>query len=474
MPAPREGHWRGRPWLAALVRLFVVGVPVLAGWSAARCLAPATAGAGTAWLRVGLPLAMALTVSLLVSRVTSRFLPLAVLLRMTMLFPDQAPSRMKLARRTTSLADIRSRLGSARLDEHEAATTMLTLVTALGRHDRHTRGHSERVRLFCDLLAKELGLSSADAGRLRWAALVHDVGKLEVPTVVLNKPGKLDSREWDMIRCHPYAGAQLAAPLKDWLGPWFAGIAEHHEKYDGSGYPAGLAAAAISTAGRAIAVVDAFETMTAARSYKSARSTLSARAELTACAGSHFDPVMVRAFLAISLPRLLWSIGPLAFLVNLPYLRAVGEGSVRLGDVVGTTATGAANVASAAAVAVAVAAAPAATTPTMPGAPVAPTTSYAAGPASSSQPHGGPHRVSAPKVPPAGPAHKPKKKPPPKSGQPHQKPVLKAKAKAKAKAKPKAQAKAKAKATAEPAKKGPGKGHDKHMHRWRDGHNGRS
>jgi response regulator RpfG family c-di-GMP phosphodiesterase len=444
MPAPREGHWRGRPWLAALVRLFVVGVPVLAGWSAARCLAPATAGAGTAWLRVGLPLATALTVSLLVSRVTSRFLPLAVLLRMTMVFPDQAPSRMKLARRTTSLADIRSRLGSVRLDEHEAATTMLSLVTALGRHDRHTRGHSERVRLFCDLLAKELGLSNADAGRLRWAALVHDIGKLEVPTVVLNKPGKLNTREWDMIRCHPYAGAQLAAPLKEWLGPWFAGIAEHHEKYDGSGYPAGLAGTAISTAGRAIAVVDAFETMTAARSYKSARSTLSARAELTACAGSHFDPVMVRAFLAISLPRLLWSIGPLAFLVNLPYLRAVGESGLRLGTAVGTTTAGAANVASAAAVAVAVAAAPTAATPAVatPTMPVAPATARAAGPEPSSQPHAAPQRASAPNQPSARPTHQPKKKPP-RSGQPHPKPVPKPKAKAKAKATPKAVPKAK-------------------------------
>jgi HD-GYP domain-containing protein (c-di-GMP phosphodiesterase class II) len=81
-----------------------------------------------------------------------------------------------------------------------------------------------------------------------------------------------------------------------------------------------LAASAITPAGRAIAVVDAFETMTASRSYQAACSTLAARAELTNCSGSHFDPGMVRAFLAISLPRLLWSVGPLAFAVNLPYI----------------------------------------------------------------------------------------------------------------------------------------------------------
>ncbi len=321
----RQGRWRGRPWLASLVRLAVVGIPVACGWAVARWLAPLTADWAASWLRVIVIAVSAVVASILVSRITNRFMPLAVLLRMTMIFPDKAPSRMKVARRTTSMTDIKARLSSQRLDEKDAAATMLALVTALGRHDRHTRGHSERVRLFCDLLSEQLNLSPADSGRLRWAALVHDIGKLQVPTAVLNKPGKLDDTEWDFIRQHPDAGARLAAPLKDWLGPWFAGIAEHHEKYDGSGYPRGLSASAISPAGRAIAVVDAFETMTASRSYKSARSTLAARAELTKCAGSHFDPVVVRAFLAISLPRLLWSVGPLAFLVNLPYLQAVGQ-----------------------------------------------------------------------------------------------------------------------------------------------------
>lgn len=291
------------------------------------------------------------------SRLTSRLLPLAVLLRMTMIFPDRAPSRLKVARRTTGMKDIQARMSSLSLDEQDAATTMLALVTALGRHDRHTRGHSERVRLFCDLLSDQLGLSLADAGRLRWAALIHDIGKLQVPAVVLNKPGKLNAREWDLIREHPDAGAQLAAPLQEWLGPWFAGIAEHHEKYDGSGYPRGLSASAISPAGRALAVVDAFETMTASRSYKAARSTLSARAELTNCAGSHFDPVMVRSFLAISLPRLLWSVGPLAFAVNLPYVGWLSQGGLRLTTTMGASAS-AANVAGVTAVAVAVGAPP--------------------------------------------------------------------------------------------------------------------
>jgi hypothetical protein len=358
VPPTRESSWRSRPNLAVLLQAGIVGLPVLAGWLWGRLLNRQLQGLEPRWLAVAVVVVSAIIVSVLVSRATNRLMPLAVLLKMTMIFPDRAPSRLKVARRTTSITEIKSRLASPSLDEQDAAATMLALVTALGRHDRHTRGHSERVRLFCDLLSRELGLSAADSGRLRWAALVHDIGKLETPAAVLNKPGKLDAREWELIRAHPDAGARLAAPLAEWLGPWFSGIAEHHERYDGTGYPRGLAATAITPAGRAIAVVDAFETMTASRSYKSARSTLAARAELTHCAGTHFDPVMVRAFLQIALPRLLWSVGPLAFLVNAPFLRWVGEGGMRVGNAVGATTAGAANVASVAAVAVAVGTAP--------------------------------------------------------------------------------------------------------------------
>ena len=283
MTAPSaEGQWSARPWLAALVRVVIVGVPVVIGSLIARLLAGQVSDWSNRWASVAVVLTAAIAASVAVSRLTNRLLPLALLLRMTMIFPDHAPSRLKVARQTTSLAEIGTRLRSRRLDESEAATTMLALVTALSRHDRHTRGHSERVRLFSDLLAAELNLSPADAGRLRWAALVHDIGKLEVPAVVLNKPGKLNAREWLMIKRHPDAGARLAAPLQDWLGPWFSGIADHHERYDGLGYPRGLEGSAISLSGRAIALVDAFETMTAARSYKAARTTMAARACWTA------------------------------------------------------------------------------------------------------------------------------------------------------------------------------------------------
>jgi hypothetical protein len=120
----------------------------------------------------------------------------------------------------------------------------------------------------------------------------------------------------------------------------------------------GLTGEKISASGRVIAVVDSFETMTSARAYKAARSTMDARTELALCAGTHFDPTVVRSFLAISLPKLLWSVGPLAFLVNVPYLKWVVEGGVRTADIATAATAAGANAAGATVVAVAVGAMP--------------------------------------------------------------------------------------------------------------------
>jgi hypothetical protein len=167
---------------------------------------------------------------------------------------------------------------------------------------------------------------------------LHDIGKLEIAGAVLNKPGALDADEWDLIRAHPLDGARIAAPLMAWLGEWSGGIPEHHERYDGTGYPLGLAGTGISRAGRMVAVIDAFETMTASRSYKQPMNTRAARAELARCAGTHFDPLAVRAFLNISLPRLLWAMGPLALLVHLPFLRSLETAGSQVGSAVATGA----------------------------------------------------------------------------------------------------------------------------------------
>ena len=275
-------------------------------------------------------------------------LPLAALLRMTMLFPDHAPSRFAVARSAGSTRQLVERARS-RPDESvgEAATRILGLVAALSSHDRRTRGHSERVRVFTDVIANELHLPTEDRDRLRWAALLHDLGKLDVPTRILNKPAGLDAAEWTVVRQHPTRGAQLAGPLLEWLGPWGAAIEEHHERFDGLGYPRGLAGHDIALAGRAVAVADVFEVMTAARSYKRPMSVRAARRELASVAGTQLDPQCVRALLQASLPRVLWVVGPLSLLVNLPFLRGLAD----VGRVVEQAGASAASQATTAAVA---------------------------------------------------------------------------------------------------------------------------
>jgi hypothetical protein len=335
---PAGSRWDSRPWLGFAVRLLVLAVPLVVAFGAVKFVHHRLPATMSGW-SVALVLALtALVTGVAAERLARRLLPLSSLLGMTMLFPDRAPSRLRVFRTAVSTRQLHQKLDDSDRSVAEAAAATLALITALGGHDRRTRGHSERVRAFADLLAEQLNLCPADRDRLRWAALLHDIGKLEIATQVLNKRGALDAGEWDRVRAHPRDGTRLAGPLMGWLGEWGGGIGEHHERYDGTGYPKGLEAAGISRAGRIVAVIDAFETMTAARTYQQPRSTRAARAELARCAGSHFDPHIVRAFLTISLPRLLWAMGPLAFVVHLPYLRSLETAGAHVGSAVATGA----------------------------------------------------------------------------------------------------------------------------------------
>ncbi len=346
-----QNRWQARPVLAAALKLAVISIPILCSLGVAwlvSALMPASTG-GTRWLYRGVVVVCALGAAMLAERGARRLLPMTTLLKLSLLFPDQAPSRFKVARRATSRQKL-DQLAHKRDDSAAgAAASILSLLAALASHDKRTRGHAERVRVYTDLLGQQLRLSRDDQDRLRWGALLHDIGKLSVDPAILNKAGKPTDEEWAILRSHPEKGAQAAASLLGWLGEWGQAIAEHHERFDGSGYPAGRSGQEISRAGRMIAVVDAYEVMTAARSYKRPMSTLKAREELTRCAGTHFDPNIVRAFLAISLPRLLWATGPLSLAAQMPFLGA-------LRDIATTVASAAAPAAAAAAGAVVVAA----------------------------------------------------------------------------------------------------------------------
>ena len=141
---------------------------------------------------------------------------------------------------------------------------------------------------------EELGLSAEDRSKLQWAAPAHDVGKLRVDPAILNKSGKPTEAEWEELKTHADEGWMYIAPLRPWLGEWALAVRDHHEHWDGGGYPRGLSGAQISRGGRIVAVVDSFDATTSRRSYKDAMPVTEARAELVRCAGSQFDEETVR------------------------------------------------------------------------------------------------------------------------------------------------------------------------------------
>jgi diguanylate cyclase (GGDEF)-like protein len=158
--------------------------------------------------------------------------------------------------------------------------------------------HAAEVARLAGLTAEHLELPARVAQRCRLAGWLHDVGKLAVPEHVLNKPGPLDDAEWAIMRTHPGVGADIVAriPALRQVAP---AVRHHHERYSGGGYPDDLSGQAIPMEARIIAAADAYAAMTAARPYSPARTPHEAAAELRRCAGSHFDPAVVEALLAV-------------------------------------------------------------------------------------------------------------------------------------------------------------------------------
>ncbi len=275
---------------------------------------------------------------------TRRLMPLASLLNMTLVFPDQAPSRFSVALRSNTIKRLKSRYEDVKSDglgdeASSAAATAVELIGLLSSHDRLTRGHTERVRAHALLIAEEMGVSDADRELLTWGAMLHDIGKLTVSPDILNKPGRPSESEWAELQGHPAASAEMLAPLEGWLGDWVLAASQHHERWDGTGYPAGLSGTEISLAGRITAVADAYDVITSRRSYKKPMSVEAARKELIRCAGTQFDPDVVRAFLNVSLRRR-WASGPLASLTELPKILNLGANLQSTGAIVaGTIAT---------------------------------------------------------------------------------------------------------------------------------------
>ncbi|MEU5635311.1 HD-GYP domain-containing protein [Streptomyces rishiriensis] len=175
---------------------------------------------------------------------------------------------------------------------HQA--TIRALVQAVDIKDGYTRGHSERVGQASMMIGRELGMDEARIEMLRFAGILHDVGKLGVPTRLLRKNGPLTPEERRVIELHPEYGHEITRGIS-FLGEARSAILHHHERIDGTGYPYGLAGAQIPEPARVVAVADAFDAMTSTRSYSRARPVETALEELRRCAGAHFDPRMVTA-----------------------------------------------------------------------------------------------------------------------------------------------------------------------------------
>ena len=175
-----------------------------------------------------------------------------------------------------------------------------SLAQAMEQRDSGTYGHSRRVSYTARLIAAALDLGDEERQVLKTAAMLHDIGKIGINDLVLGKQGPLSPEERELIRAHPQKGCEILGPLKE-LAPVLPAIRHHHERFDGSGYPDGLAGEHIPFLARIIAVADTYDAIISTRPYRAGASHRHAVEELLRCAGTQFDPHIVRAFVAADL-----------------------------------------------------------------------------------------------------------------------------------------------------------------------------
>ncbi len=174
-------------------------------------------------------------------------------------------------------------------------STLRALTAALETRDLETHGHSERVVTYSLRLGQEYGLDSAKMKALEFGSLLHDIGKIGVPDLILRKPAKLTDEEWVLMREHPVHGQQILRGIEFLSGAALV-VGQHHEKWDGSGYPLGLSEEEIDICARIFSVADAFDAITSDRVYRKGKPYEAAAKELDEWAGKQFDPAVVQAF----------------------------------------------------------------------------------------------------------------------------------------------------------------------------------
>ncbi len=203
--------------------------------------------------------------------------------------PTWTERRLAAALERLEGADAADELGRQR-----RAGLLAQLAAALEARDPYTHGHSRRVARHATLIAHRMDLSQHHVAKVRTAASLHDVGKINTPPAVLQKPGRLTDTEFDVIKRHAVDGAEMVASLGD--AELTAMVRHHHERVDGTGYPCGLARDDIPLGARIIAVADTFDAITSSRPYRPANAHNAALEILVGEAGTQLDAVVVAAF----------------------------------------------------------------------------------------------------------------------------------------------------------------------------------
>ena len=214
-------------------------------------------------------------------------------------FEALSKSHEELEAANAELAEANTELQQSKEDlQHLYTSTVESLALAIDAKDRYTKEHIQRVKGIAVSIAKELGMSGNDLKALETAALLHDIGKLAVPEHILTKPGRLTDEEFERIKSHPDMGAKILQPVP-FPFPVMPAVRSHHERWDGGGYPDGLKGEDIPLGGRILAVADVYDALTTDRAYRPGWPHDQAVQHLKDNAGSHFDPVIVTAFLAV-------------------------------------------------------------------------------------------------------------------------------------------------------------------------------
>ncbi|MCD6422583.1 MAG: response regulator [Elusimicrobia bacterium] len=209
-------------------------------------------------------------------------------------FVSKPYNRLELIARVKSLI----RLKKALDDLEDTNNVLFTLASTIEAKDPYTRGHSQRVSIYCWELAHELGWKDSEAKRIERAGLLHDIGKIGVPDHILTKPDKLTPEEFELIKTHPVLSAEICKPLAG-LRTQIPAIKYHHERLDGKGYPEGIEGEKIPVGARIMAICDAWDAMTSDRAYRKRMSKSEALDVLREFAGTQWDKNFVEKFIKI-------------------------------------------------------------------------------------------------------------------------------------------------------------------------------